>query len=313
MLENLLRRYDNFGRPEQLFEVIKLTGQVDSVERSGFVNLGISRGTIDFLISISMLDVVGNRLRLPREFSETEISQLIIEKTFKTLKQSNLLHQFLNCENLLQDTSNSKISVQSNRIPLLFSSLRNLLVAFDFFVKNDVVGFEFYIHPKYQAWFLSDVIPDIESSELKRNSLEGLLKQRVEQEKFGNEAENFVLAYERKLRCRHPKTENIRIISNIDTSAGYDIQSYSSDNALLLDKFIEVKSYFQFPYFYWSENEVKIAQKKGGKYFLYLVDRKQMHEDAYQPIQITNPATTVFDDDQIWNVRNDGYFIRKID
>lgn len=311
MLENLLRQYDNFGRPEQLLEIIKLTEQADGIPQSDFINFGIPKGAIEILTSISILTVIDGKLRLEKKLTEPEIPHLIIERIFKSLKQSNLLHQFLNHKNLLRDDSTSRISIQRGKIPLFFSSLRNLFVAFGFFVKNEMIRFEFYIHPEYQDWFLSYVIPDIESAELRHNPLKDLLEKRVKQEEAGKKAEKFVLAYEQKLRRRHPQVKNIRIISDMDTRAGYDIQSYSSDHALVLDKFIEVKSYFQNPRFYWSDNEVKTAKEKGADYFLYLIDRERMHEDTYQPIEIVNPATTIFND-RAWEVRDDGYFIRKV-
>ncbi len=312
MIENLLRQYDNFGRPEQLFEIVRLTGQAGGVPPSDFMRFQIPKSAIDLLVSISILDITDNCLRLRSHLAENKTPQTIIEKVFESLKKVNLLHNFLNDGNVFYDRSFSRISIRNDKIPLQFSALRNLFVDMGFFVRGEVVKFEFYIPPEHQNWFLSKVIPDIEASQLSNNPSQGLFDQRIRKEKLGREAEEFVLNFERRVRIKHPKTENIQIISDIDTRAGYDIRSYSSDSALLLDKFIEVKSYYKSPYFYWSNNEVRVAKEKGAKYFLYLVDRNRMHENAYRPLQIANPVETVFGD-SVWDVRNDGYFVRKDD
>lgn len=312
MIENLLRQCDSFGRPKQLIEIIRLTGQTDGVSPSDFVRFEIPKSATDLLISISILKLVDGRLQINQKPVETKIPQLIIEKIFESLTKAKLLHNFLNDDNIFLNPSSSRISIRNNRIPFLFSALRNLLIAFDFFIIDELIKFEFYIHPDHQVWFLSYVIPSIETSELGCNPLQNLLEQKAQQEELGREAERFALAYERRMRCKHPKVENIHIMSDIDTHAGYDIRSYSSDSSLVLDKFIEVKSYFQTPSFYWSNNEVQVAKEKGAKYFLYLIDREQMRKDTYQPIQIANPATTVFDN-QAWDIRSDGYFVRKLD
>jgi len=53
------------------------------------------------------------------------------------------------------------------------------------------------------------------------------------------------------------------------------------NQSVLLDKFIEVKSYSGDPYFYWSRNEVKVAETEKNNYFLYLVNRDEMNDIDY--------------------------------
>lgn len=313
MLENLLEQYDNFGRPKDLFDIIRLTGQVRSIRQSDFAKIGIPKGAIELLTSISLLNLVDGRLRLNQRIAESEILWITITRIFENLREANLLHNFLNEGNVFWDSSSSRISVRNYKIHPSFSNLRNFLITSGFFVKNEVIDFEFYIHPEYQNWFLSEVISDIENSQLGKNSIQDLYSQRAWKEKLGREAEEFVLNFERRERENHPKVENIQIISDRDTRAGYDIMSYSSDDALLLDKFIEVKSYSESPYFFWSNNEAQIAKKKGANYFLYLVDRNRMDEKNYRPMQIANPNETVLKNPTCWGVRGDGYFIKKID
>lgn len=312
MLENLLSQHDSFGHPEDLFKIIRLAGQSNSIPQSDFAKIGIPKGAIDLLTSISLLDLVDNRLRLNRKIAESEILRLTITNIFENLKEANLLHNFLNEGSVFWDSSSSRVSVRNYKIHPSFSSLRNFLVTSGFFVKNEIIDFEFYIHSEYQNWFLSEVIPGIENSQLGNNSIQDLHSQRARKEKLGREAEEFILNFERRERKNHPKVENIQIISDRDTHAGYDIMSYSSDDALLLDKFIEVKSYSESPYFFWSNNEAQIAKKKGASYFLYLVDRNRMNEKNYRPMQIANPNEAVLKNPTCWYARSDGYFIKKV-
>jgi hypothetical protein len=43
------------------------------------------------------------------------------------------------------------------------------------------------------------------------------------------QSERFVLNYEKLERTKNPRHNNIKIISENDVSAGYDIQSYKND------------------------------------------------------------------------------------
>ena len=97
---------------------------------------------------------------------------------------------------------------------------------------------------------------------------------------------------------KHPDSNSIRIISDEDCGAGYDILSYQKESSIFLDKYIEVKSYSGEPYFYWSINEVKVAEKEKNNYFLYLVNRDEMGNNNYSPIIIKNPYESVFNNDE---------------
>jgi hypothetical protein len=115
--------------------------------------------------------------------------------------------------------------------------------------------------------------------------------------KLANQAEDAVLEYEReRLRSINCQAEAllVRRISQLDTKAGYDIESFDGDKPLLdYDRFIEVKSsYSPDLRFFWSENERRAAEEKGDKYWIYFVGGLSS-EKAQQimPILIQNPAT----------------------
>jgi hypothetical protein len=126
----------------------------------------------------------------------------------------------------------------------------------------------------------------------------------------GYEAELYVEKYEKQRLFNHPSINKIRIISNLDVGAGYDIVSFNSNTSETIDRFIEVKSFAKYLSFYWSRNEVEMARLKGDNYFLYLIDRSKMEDATYKPLIIQNPFTTVFLADEwlkqenLWYVTN---------
>ena len=90
------------------------------------------------------------------------------------------------------------------------------------------------------------------------------------------------------------------MISDDEASAGYDILSYLGDDSIILDKYIEVKSYSKKlssskkAYFYWSSNELETSKIEKDNYFLYLVDRDEMSNKEYAPTMIKDPYKNVF-------------------
>ena len=124
-------------------------------------------------------------------------------------------------------------------------------------------------------------------------TLEEFKQELAERERRGREAEEFVVAYERRQRSGHPDCDQIRRVSVENVEAGYDVASYASDESAELDKFIEVKSYLGAKRIYWSRNEQKVAEKLGTAYFLYLVDSDRIQEPGYEPEIIANPHQTL--------------------
>ena len=76
-----------------------------------------------------------------------------------------------------------------------------------------------------------------------------------------------------KARC-FEEAKKVQQISDEDSNAGYDIESFSrkAKNLENFDKFIEVKGTTGEKFrFFWSKNEIKTARKKGNKYWIYFV------------------------------------------
>ena len=47
------------------------------------------------------------------------------------------------------------------------------------------------------------------------------------------------------------------------------------------------------PYFYWTRNEIKKAERSSENYYLYLVDRDRIQDLNYKPKIIQNPVKNV--------------------
>lgn len=125
-------------------------------------------------------------------------------------------------------------------------------------------------------------------------SLQELQEIHELQSAAGAEAEKFVLKYERRRLALRGNLSNLRIISDYNVSAGYDITSYNSASSVKIDRFIEVKSFIGAkPQFYWTKNEIAVSRRYGNNYFIYLVDRNQIDNHEYEPMIIQNPSKNV--------------------
>jgi hypothetical protein len=219
----------------------------------------------------------------------------ICHLVFIKLANERKLHCFINNNNL---DFRDLIYVKNNLIKFSFSSIRNLLINLCFFQNDDLMKNQFIINKEFSKWFISVVVPLIEKSQIENKSLQDLKDRQKRQEELGIQAEIFVLSYEKLARIKNPRHSNIKIISEIDFSAGYDIQSYKNDKSVIIDKFIEVKSYSGSPYFYWSKNEIKIAKQERNNYFLYLINRDEINQEGYRPLIIQNPYKNILGDDK---------------
>jgi len=126
-----------------------------------------------------------------------------------------------------------------------------------------------------------------------------------------NNAENFVVNYEKLQFKSHELVRAIEKISDLNASAGYDIASLLSNESSVIDKFIEVKSYSGSPTFYWSSNEVDTAKKGKNKYFLYLVNRDLIDNLNYTPLMIQNPYKEIFMSSQ-WEMEAQNWKFQEI-
>lgn len=147
----------------------------------------------------------------------------------------------------------------------------------------------------------------IQKDNRRQISQEELEKKLLRNKELGEQAEKFVMEYEKNKLTHLGINLEPKQISVIDVTAGFDILSFFSNNPND-EKYIEVKNCDERYNFHISENEIKIAKKYGKNYFLYLFNRfeKKVKE-------IKNPYSIFFEEDSdCWIVENDGYKIHKI-
>jgi len=231
--------------------------------------------------------------------SRVQFSRRLIELLFASLNERNLLESFLSLDHIKYDINLDALTLRNSQIPLKYSGIRNLLIQLGFLHPHktspnllivDQTFSEFFEYTVL-GWLRADVTRHMSSVSL---SLEHLKQIQNLKESIGREAEEYVEVYERCRLKDHLQKQRIKIISHIDTGAGYDIVSFNSCESVMLDRFVEVKSFSRDVTFYWSRNEIATAELKGENYFLYLVDRSRMSETSYQPLIIQNPFKQVF-------------------
>ena len=61
----------------------------------------------------------------------------------------------------------------------------------------------------------------------------------------------------------------------------------------LLPRYIEVKSYCSKIEFYWSRNEMDMAEKYGRHYYIYLVNSDRIRESDYSPLKNQDPIKNI--------------------
>jgi len=250
-------------------------------------------------------------LNMDIEFiKEGHISSHFFKLLFDQLLKDKVLSAFLNQFNVSYDDKEELIVINNDLIDFRFSQFRNILINLNFFITDKLVKNQFIISNDYKKLFLRGIIPQIDSDSHRRSTLEELKNQQDIHEQMGKEAEEYVLGYEKNRLKGHVNLDNIRIISADNVNAGYDIQSYQDMHSLLINRFIEVKSFSDNISFYWSRNEIGISIIKEGQYYLYLVDRDKVTKEGYEPIVIRNPYINVLSNEKEWDKRVEKYYFQ---
>ncbi len=239
-----------------------------------------------------------------------KISQQFYQLLFEQLSEDGVLNTFLNQDNVSCYAKDELILINNNLIDFKFSQFRNFLINLHFFIPDKLVQNQFNINNDYKELFLNVVIPLIESSMHRNVTLEEMKKKQKTQEQQGKEAEEFVLSFEQSRLRHHISIDNVKIISEDNVNAGYDIQSYQDIPAIIINRFIEVKSFSGTESFYWSKNEIDISKIKEDQYYLYLVDRDKMKKKGYEPIVIQNPYSNILLNEEEWDKKVEKYYFQ---
>lgn len=306
-----LKRCNSIGNTDGvMFLVSMLSGK----ERVGYGEL-VNRCALEKGISIHCDGAIAFLQYLG--YVEREDVYVIPTEKFKSLPEDKalIINEFIkDCIGILVeegifdsdatsfDPEKGHLSIRRSAFPLAYAAIRNFLTVAGALEKED--NGEICVNEDYEVNFSSQL-----RSRKDKFTIEQLRQRQEEQNKRGLEAEMFVLQLERN---RLPqKAYKIKRISDFDVSAGYDIVSFKDSESTVYDRFIEVKCYLGDPHFYWSENEVDVAKRKGDRYILCLVDYERITEDGYEPEYINNPSEIIFSDDG-WLVNTASYKVQKI-
>jgi len=213
-----------------------------------------------------------------------------------------LFEKLLEDQAIIFDSTNIKYSstegyyyIISSLIKFSFFSIRNLLIGFEFLEVNELNPGVLIVSKRHTRFFQNVILNDITPYKPRKFSLEQLKEVLHRREEAGADGEWFVLDYERTRLLGHHLHEKIEIISTMSVGEGYDIVSFEGLDSIFIDRFIEVKSYVGEVSFFWSRKELETAKSLGDKYFLYLVDRNEMHNTNYSPIVFQNPYRRIFE------------------
>ena len=180
-----------------------------------------------------------------------------------------------------------------------YSNLKFFLLDFGFLAYEKESKAQYYsVESEYFVLLDSSILLEI-SKKKRKISVSEFDKSIEDRNRYGHEAELFVYEFEctRLLDLKKLDWTALHTVNE-----GYDITSYNLTDDLQFNRFIEVKSFYgDKPYFYLSENEYKTAEEIGKNYWLYLVNRKYMHQQGYEPIMIQDPYANIFSN-QNWKM-----------
>jgi len=327
MLEELLK-HDKLGNKEELlfflFDGIMLSDKQDvlSLQKycaSQIYSIGRSFNGIlklcEFVsfIVVDKVAVLSNKKVFdPDIFQKEHYFQQyhFYERLFNSLKRFGAIEYIFNEGNLKFSNKLNQYYVLENKFPYKFFPIRNLLLSIGFFHSESDLVNHMLIRKEFTDIFQESIIKElgIKRKIDKRITIEELKKVMDIKSEAGKHAELFVLQYEQNRLKEHPTLEKVIRVSDEFVNAGYDIESFTDCDSIVIDKFIEVKSYKEDISFYWSRNEVEKAKELRDKYFLYLVDRSKINEKDYEPKKFQNPYKKIFES-EFWKKETENWKI----
>ncbi len=251
-----------------------------------------------FLIDMGLIKINDNKIKLKDDLSlnKNELTDSLLKIIFSNpFYRKSELAKFIN---FFVFKSGEYWFSRDKKLRLKTSGIRNFLINLGFLVydkENDN-----YFISKKGIGYLSIILS-------KQNlTPRALFKKLKDIEELGIAAEEVVLKYEKSRLKKFPALlKKIRHISKEKVNAGYDIQSYSlklgSEKPHL--RYIEVKAVSELDKkFYWSRNEIAVAENLGDEYYLYLVPVKAKNKfDIKNLVIVQNPYEKVLRNKDKWN------------
>lgn len=316
MLEDL-SSYENLGTPSYFFILLRSLRDKRSDPwnsrniRDLFFNKiidgrSIFDGCIPLLITAGIVKVNEvDSISLDPNFEASLSSQNLmidkfVEKLLTVLSEDKLFHSIFSTEYISYDIIHKSIQIDNSAFPFRYSCFKQLLLDFGIIKSHPTRQLnKFIFNSRFKKLFDKIILPEIRKRKVGIEELHLSLEQK---QIYGEEAEKFVLQFE-TIRLNGLKKADW--VAEYSISEGYDIASFESADSNDHDRFIEVKSFSDNPYFFWSRNEMDIARIKKVNYFLYLVDRKKINTHGYAPIIIQDPYTNVLQNTAVWAQRTE--------
>lgn len=239
--------------------------------------------------------------------SQKQFNEKILERMIEKLKDDEIFKGIFSSDNISYDIVHKYIQIKNSAFGFVYSNFKQLLINFWFLALHpDWFPDKLIINPEYKNIFDKKILPDIHK---RRMWLDELKKKLAQQQINWEQAELFVLEYERK---RLSKDKNVEWVSPYYVSAGYDILSYHTSDSEVQDRFIEVKSYSWNMSFYLTRNEVDNARIRQDDYYLYLINRDEIKNPSYEPMIIKNPYENVLKENENRKKEVDTYYVVNI-
>lgn len=302
-----LRRYEHFGTPNFYSTLLKFISKhknpiTKEVVNKYFYGKTIDgrrgfRGAVEFAIKINVLVEDKGFISVDKGFyssyvSSENLESFILTNFFLKINNSDYYSEIFNPDNFSFTHDSRKLIMKNTVFKFKYSNVKYFLLDFGFLTCDEENESRFYnVESKYLILLNVSILPEI-SKKKRRISVSEFEKSMEDRNKYGHEAELFVYNFEcaRLFNLKKPDWTSLHTVNK-----GYDITSYNFVDDLRFNRFIEVKSFYgDKPYFYLSENEYKTAGEIGKKYWLYLVNRKYIDQQGYEPIIIQDPYANIF-------------------
>ena len=254
-----------------------------------------------FLVEIGAVVSKGQTLRMVAssltsnsDFRRSEIIRMLLNKKSQYRAE---VFGFINKFKLVEG---ELIYLSSDQSRSSESSVRNFLIEIGV-VKHVMETRNYVLMPEFASLFAS---AKDDANYTSPKLLEKIVEARND---IGFQAEELIVEYER-VRIGASYAEKVDHVSLRNCAAGYDIHSFSIEhNNNVFPRFIEVKAVSPTTFqFYWSKNEVAVAQALSHYYYLYLLPCKHNGKfDMDGLMIISDPYNTVLTKDSEWIVESD--------
>lgn len=262
------------------------------------LSIGDKKGhhdTLNFLVTFGFVSETKNKCQItplgdkflqfnPKRYIETTNDQkkFILNLFIHNKKTKALLSEILQ----VYGSSTTTHLIIDPRDPLLSQDQLSLLDVFRWLELFKSENLTFQITPEHVK-----TLAKIKNNEMSLKQLNLIMSEEL---KYSKKAEEHALEFEQKRLRKLGKAAHanlVRIVSEENVMLGYDLISFDgSRGSVKYDRFIEVKcSKGNKIRFFWTLNELKVAQKLKKKYWIYFFSNTHKQK---VPIIFNNPAQT---------------------